>query len=129
MVVETIIVFIRPVILPRLLATTPASIIVKNTSETAEKSPDGTQWYYWSVETYTEPTNLIDKIKQLTYYLHPTFAKSKFEMVHPPFILRSKGWGEFIIKVDIVFDTGKKVRLWHHLLLGQKENITRKILY
>lgn len=109
---------------------TPNAILVKNTCELADKQPDGTQWYYWSLEIETEPQNLIDDIEQVTYHLHPTFTKTKFEMTAKPFTLKSKGWGEFIVKVEIHFKSRSKITIDHRLLLKQgKGNITRRILY
>ena len=36
-------------------------------------------------------------IKQVTYYLHPTFPASVITEKQPPFYFNAKGWGTFVI--------------------------------
>lgn len=52
-------------------------------------------------------------IRQVEYYLDPTFKNAKQIVVHnsanPNFTLCSNGWGEFTLRIKIVFNNGQAI--------------------
>lgn len=72
----------------------------------------------WSV-WLTGPAADMDKIDYVTYTLHPTFSNPVRE-VHTRrggFRLKSSGWGEFTIYIDIAQKDGGHLQLSHDLEL------------
>lgn len=90
----------------------------KDTSKPRLKAGFG-GWFSWTVYIETDPKEFVsEKIDHVVYYLHPTFAESTIAVTTPPFRLSSSGWGEFVIKLDVVLkDNKKRKRLSHHLTL------------
>lgn len=58
-------------------------------------------------------------VKKVIFYLHPSFEQPERILEHPPFVVTESGWGEFDIKIVIVFQdpTEKPVVLNHTLKL------------
>lgn len=75
----------------------------------------GTEQYQWRVFV-NEDKSILDKIENITYLLHPTFAEPLhiIDNRQTKFALESIGWGEFIIQITIKFtdDTEKKQRYY-----------------
>lgn len=97
-------------------------IKIKSISEPKESQPG---WYYW--EIFLEKNNTFTKIHDVTYFLHPTFQDNKrtIDYSESGFLLKSMGWGEFLVKVRINFKNGstifkenKKIFKYFWLTLG-----------
>jgi transcription initiation factor IIF auxiliary subunit len=104
------------------------NIIVKNTSKEADvDSETGTQFYDWSIYIQTDPRPFLASIKEVIYYLHPTFPEPEVRVQNttPNFKLDSKGWGEFIVNIDIIRNDNKKARIDHILSLSTEGGKSR----
>ena len=94
---------------------TAKEIFVKNTSTPDPKQPGS---YYW--EIFLMPKDALSQVDSVTYTLHETFP----DPVRPVtdresgFKLRSKGWGEFQVKVEIYLENREKLTKYHWLELG-----------
>jgi YEATS family/TIR domain len=87
------------------------SIEVKQ--ETRDK---GNGWWSWSVWLDGSKSEL-DRIDYVIYTLHPTF-RVPVRTVRTRangFRLDSSGWGEFNIKLDLMYKNGKSATRFHHL--------------
>ena len=80
-------------------------------------------YYNWKVYLVGHRDTLL-KIKEVVYTLHPTFAnpvqKIKSSTKNKNFSYSASGWGEFDIKVKIVFVDKRRRPLYliHHLNLN-----------
>jgi transcription initiation factor IIF auxiliary subunit len=63
--------------------------------------------YDWTVFIVAEKA-VLSRIQTVEYTLHPTFTDPVLEGTGPRFSLTSNGWGEFNIKVKIIFKDKKK---------------------
>lgn len=72
-------------------------------------------WSVWLVGSATE----LDQIEYVTYTLHPTFPNPVQEIYtrEDGFRLKSSGWGEFTIYIDITQKNGESFQLTHDLKL------------
>jgi transcription initiation factor IIF auxiliary subunit len=110
----------------------PVEITVHNTCEPGEyDASTEMKWYNWSV-FIQGPEDFIGKIEFVTYHLHPSFRKVDHDVHNRGdntrnFELRSRGWGEFIIKVDINLQGRRKVSLQHYLTLTRNSATTTKV--
>jgi tetratricopeptide (TPR) repeat protein len=80
--------------------------VVERTTRT-EYSPDGQQWFQWSIRLEA-PQSVLDQIEYVEYTLHETFGAG-------PQIVRDRethfrlvmlGWGVFQVPVKVVFEDG-----------------------
>ena len=101
----------------------PFQIIVKNVSSKAEYDQNTqTQWYNWAIHLESDPPSAVEKnVDHVVYYLHSTYPENKIRVDKniPKFKLVSRGWGEFIIKIDI-FIGDKKKEIEHYLSLSEQ---------
>jgi transcription initiation factor IIF auxiliary subunit len=63
--------------------------------------------YDWTVFIVAEKA-VLSRIQTVEYTLHPTFPNPVRKGIGPNFSLTSNGWGEFSIKVKIVFKDKKE---------------------
>jgi len=89
------------------------------------KRQTGKQGYYsWTIYLDENPA-VLNAIKYVEYLLHPTFRyplqKVENLQKYPRFSYTATGWGEFTVKVKVVFkDPSKKpVLIDHWLKLGR----------
>jgi len=78
-------------------------------------------WYQWRVFVDGDDSTL-DRIKQVTYILHPTFP-NPIQVVNDrgsKFALNSSGWGSFTMSIVIEFKDGKEEQAKYFLDLGKK---------
>jgi len=82
----------------------------------------GNDWWKWAV-WLEGPDNKLDKVRSVTYHLHPTFRDRirTIESRNDKFKLESSGWGEFKIGVEVLYKKGKTKRLEHYLKLDYPE--------
>jgi tetratricopeptide (TPR) repeat protein len=75
-------------------------------------------WYNWEIHIEA-PDDVLKKIKNVTYLLHPTFYEPKMTVSQPEggFKFESNGWGEFKVRVDIVLKQGPTIKKSHWLNL------------
>lgn len=74
------------------------------------------EWSVWLVAS----TEQLDQIELVTYTLHPSFSKPVCEIRSRKggFRLKSRGWGDFTIYIDIARKDGSHQQLSHDLKLG-----------
>jgi tetratricopeptide (TPR) repeat protein len=92
-------------------------IRVTNTSSEIKDRPG---WFDWEIHLETADKNLLSSIDHVKYTLHPTF-KHPIRVINERvggFILRSNGWGEFRITVEINLKNNKKFEKYHWLKLS-----------
>lgn len=72
---------------------------------TAEKV--GPEWFEWKVQLDESPEKL-EKIKEVEYILHPLFPNRirRVKKRDEQFAIKSGGWGEFDIIVNVYFQDG-----------------------
>ncbi len=75
-------------------------------------------WYNW--EIHIEPEIVYPYIQYVEYTLDATFKDPirKIRKMQGGFMLKSSGWGEFKIKVQIALNDGRKITKYHWLNLG-----------
>ena len=105
-------------------------IIIENTSErVADDTNDNslTDWFLWTVSIKSIPSNFLNYIESVIYYLHPTFSQNviKNDNRENNFLLASRGWGEFNIKVEIILKDQRKAILNHWLSLEDENGIKK----
>jgi tetratricopeptide (TPR) repeat protein len=97
-------------------------IEINNTS-----APDASEegYYFWEIHLVAADDVLAD-IAKVIYYLHPTFLNpvEEIDRKRDPdaekngFRLSSRGWGEFRVKVKIIFKDGSEITKYHRLKLA-----------
>ena len=82
----------------------------------------GHNWWSWSVEL-DGPDEELDKVAYAQYTLHPTFPDPVQRVANrrTKFRLKSSGWGEFMLYVEVGYKSGKTERLEHWLELSMPE--------
>jgi transcription initiation factor IIF auxiliary subunit len=111
----------------------PAKIIVRNTSRCYHNDLGG-QWFYWTIFIETDPPSVIDQIQAVEYHLHPTFRVKDILITNKNtgFKLQAQGWGEFVIKLDVILNDNRSTTISHFLLLDDssinKKNETVKVV-
>lgn len=113
---------IKPIILLILLTGAyqayAQQIRVANDASPARKR----EWYNWKVYLVA-PANVLRSIKEVVYTLHPTFRYPvqtvRASTANRNFSYSSSGWGEFDIKVKVVYTDPRRTPLYlvHHLQL------------
>lgn len=77
----------------------------------------------WSWAVWLEgPETELDRIKSVVYQLHETFP-NPVRMITDrasKFILKSAGWGEFMIYINVEYRDGAVKKLYHWLQLGSE---------
>ncbi|MGN6346206.1 MAG: pYEATS domain-containing protein [Candidatus Nitrosocosmicus sp.] len=73
------------------------------------------------------PPSFLNYIESVIYYLHPTFSQNviRSEDKENNFMLASRGWGEFNIKVEIILKDQRKAILNHWLSLEDENDIKK----
>jgi transcription initiation factor IIF auxiliary subunit len=96
----------------------PAKIIVRNTSK-RHRNDMGEQRFYWKIFIETEPPSLINQIQAVEYHLHPTFLVKDVLITNKNtgFRLEAQGWGEFVIKMDVVLNDNRSITISYYLSL------------
>jgi transcription initiation factor IIF auxiliary subunit len=105
-------------------------IIIENTSERVVDDNDvndKTGWFLWMVSIKSIPPSFLNYIESVIYYLHPTFSQNIIRSVDKEnnFLLASRGWGEFNIKVEIILKDQRKAILNHWLSLEDENGIKK----
>jgi YEATS family/TIR domain len=82
----------------------------------------GNDWWKWAVWLEGSDGEL-EQVRSVTYHLHSTFRDPirTTENRNTKFKLESSGWGEFNIRIDVLFETGKAKHLQHYLTLTYPE--------
>jgi transcription initiation factor IIF auxiliary subunit len=105
-------------------------IIIENTSERVADDNNGnsqTDWFLWTIALKAIPTSFVESIESVTYYLHPTFAKNvvKSENKENNFLLVSRGWGEFNVRMEIILKDQRRTMINHWLSLRDENGINK----
>lgn len=84
-----------------------------------ESSPLTSNQWKWSV-MLDGPEELLDRVERVTYHLHETFPKPIHTVRDRErrFRLDARGWGEFMIYVEVHFEDGEVRKLEHWLTLS-----------
>jgi transcription initiation factor IIF auxiliary subunit len=107
-------------------------MIIENTSERVAISAaddntnnNNSHWFLWTVSVKSVPSNFVNYIESVIYYLHPTFSQNiiKSKDKESNFLLASQGWGEFNITVEIILKDQRKAILNHWLSLEDENGI------
>ena len=79
----------------------------------------GEQRFYWKIFIETEPPSLLNQIQAVEYHLHPTFRVKDILITNKNtgFRLEAQGWGEFVIKLDIILNDNRSATISHYLSL------------
>ena len=85
-------------------------------------------WYDWCVFVSGDK-QAVEKIREVVYYLHPTFPDPERLITEKEnrFALFSSGWGVFFIDIEVTLWTGETESLEHKLVLS-KDNWPRQEL-
>ena len=61
--------------------------------------------HHWTmfISTSDKELSAPKTVKEVTYYLHPTFRPSEMTMDKSPYLLGRRGWGTFDVEAKIVF--------------------------
>ncbi len=105
-------------------------MIIENTSERVaddSSNDNSTAWFLWTISVKSIPVNFMDYIESVIYYLHPTFSQNviKSEDRESNFLLVSRGWGEFNIRVEIILKDKRRALLNHWLSLEDENGIKK----
>ena len=105
-------------------------MIIENTSERVaddSSNDNSTAWFLWTISVKSVPVNFMDYIESVIYYLHPTFSQNviKSEDRESNFLLVSRGWGEFNIRVEIILKDKRRALLNHWLSLEDENGIKK----
>ncbi len=105
-------------------------MIIENTSERVaddSSNDNSTAWFLWTISVKSIPVNFMDYIESVIYYLHPTFSQNviKSEDRKSNFLLVSRGWGEFNIRVEIILKDKRRALLNHWLSLEDENGIKK----
>jgi transcription initiation factor IIF auxiliary subunit len=105
-------------------------IIIENTSERVADDNDvndNTGWFLWTVSLKTIPSNFSNYIESVIYYLHSTFSQNVIRSKDRDnnFLLISRGWGEFNIKVEVILKDQRRAILNHWLSLEDENGINK----
>jgi transcription initiation factor IIF auxiliary subunit len=105
----------------------PAKIIVRNSSK-SYRNDMGEQWFYWKIFIETEPPSLINQIQAVEYHLHPTFRLKDILITNKNtgFRLEAQGWGEFVIKMDVILNDNRSTTISHYLSLDDSASKEKK---
>ena len=105
-------------------------MIIENTSERVAddgNNDNSTAWFLWTISVKSIPFNFMDYIESVIYYLHPTFSQNviQSEDRESNFLLVSRGWGEFNIRVEIILKDKRRALLNHWLSLEDENGIKK----
>ena len=105
-------------------------VIIENTSERVADDNDvndNTGWFLWTVSLKTIPSSFSNYIESVIYYLHPTFSQNVIRSKDRDnnFLLVSRGWGEFNIKVEVILKDQRRAILNHWLSLEDENGINK----
>lgn len=84
---------------------------IKQTSNQIRKG-----WWEWSL-SLDAPADELAKIDKVIYTLHPTFTNPVIERTNPAngFLLKTSGWGTFVVRIDVNYKDGGVAHLRHRL--------------
>lgn len=93
----------------------------KNYSMFVEEK-QGSSWYDWCVFASGD-TDTVNSIRQVKYFLHPTFPDPERLVTDKDsrFALFSSGWGSFTIGISVIFETGEMLETKHFLGLHEAD--------
>ncbi|MDQ3962112.1 MAG: hypothetical protein M3230_06470, partial [Thermoproteota archaeon] len=88
----------------------------------------GERWFYWKIFIETEPPSLINQIQAVEYHLHPTFRLKDILITNKNtgFRLDAQGWGEFVIKMDVILNDNRSTTISHYLSLNDSASKEKK---
>ena len=75
---------------------------------------------YWRWWAWIEAGDAsLDKVREVTWILHPTFKQSRVRVTDrsSKFQLKTAGWGTFLLRAEVVLQDGAKQLLKHNLRL------------
>jgi hypothetical protein len=75
---------------------------------------------YWRWSAWIEAADTaLDKVREVTWILHPTFKQSRVRVTDrsSKFRLKTAGWGTFLLRAEVVLQDGAKQLLKHNLRL------------
>jgi tetratricopeptide (TPR) repeat protein len=103
----------------RIGKTTPAADKEFKTISTATPVAGKAGWYDWEIY-FNEPPERLTNIQSVTYVLHPTFPNPERTVYNraEQFLLRSRGWGSFRVKIIVKLKNGESVTKYHWLDLS-----------
>jgi tetratricopeptide (TPR) repeat protein len=93
-----------------------SDIRVVNSSEPIENRKG---WYNWKIHL-DAPNNILRKIRDVTYILHPTFYEPRRTITksNGGFKLEANGYGEFLVTAIITLKNNEKITKYHWLKLS-----------
>lgn len=87
-------------------------------------------WFDWTV--YIDGTDdELNKINQVTYILHKSFSERRIVSTNQSnnFARTNKGWGEFLLKAEVILKNGNKMEAELWLDLGADNTMAEKSKY
>lgn len=93
-------------------------MIVKVLQHSEPQSSKRWAWKVW----LDGPDDELDQIKEVIYQLHETFPNPIRSVTDrgSKFLLKSVGWGEFLIYITVNYRDGREEKLTHWLRLGER---------
>jgi tetratricopeptide (TPR) repeat protein len=89
---------------------------------TSKSNPDteNEPWYYWEL-CIKAPPEVMQSIRSVEYVLDPTYKESKKTMFTKEngFLLKGKGWRDFNLRANILFDNKKVFKKYHKIILAK----------
>ena len=98
----------------------PHSIYLNHRSSRApDQDKDEKRYYRMRFWIDADDPGLLDGIKNVTYYLHPTFKQPVREISDRQtlFGLNTLGWGEFNLRAEVAMKDGKKFTLERYITI------------
>jgi transcription initiation factor IIF auxiliary subunit len=83
---------------------------------------EGNDWWTWSVWIEGAP-DALDRVEKVTWHLHPTFPQPVRTLTNraEKFLLKTAGWGTFMIRAEVTLKTGEVLKLRHELCLTYED--------
>ncbi len=99
----------------------PHSIYLMHRSSRApDQDKNGKKYYRLRFWVDADDPELLDGIKSVTYYLHPTFKRPVCEISDRQtlFGMNTLGWGEFNLRAEVAMKDGKRLTLERYITIA-----------
>ncbi len=82
---------------------------------------EGKDWWAWEAFLDDSGSGELANVNYVEYVLHPTFPNPVRKVTNPKggFVLKTSGWGFFLLKAFVHTKDGRKQKLTHLLELKQ----------
>jgi transcription initiation factor IIF auxiliary subunit len=83
---------------------------------------EGSDWWDWEAFLDDGGSGELFNVNYVEYILHPTFPHPIRKITNPQdgFVLKSTGWGTFMLIAFVHTKDGRKMKLTHQLVLNHE---------